>query len=518
LATNAPSARDDIYDPVTIFLHWATMVLVLAMFLLVLCPGIIKGSVALHKSIGLTILVLVPIRIVWRLLFGRKTHTTAAEPLLLRLGAQGAHVAIYALLIITPILGWLYQDAKAVDVDLFGTDIAMPELLYYDRALAMTIYSWKQVAAYTLLALICAHVVAAIVYHFMIRKDGVLRSMLPRRARRGRLAAITLALLALAPGAGRAQNSFDIHKYADDIAASLAQACPMASPSDLAAHEACRKTIGKGAEANMRGYSFLFGGEQGDILWLKDKKTSVFRGDLFQDLYMSLYMYTGQHHIEEAPDGLEIISLQAYFRNGLPPGLYPYPFWHNPAKWDAYEKANEIRFRVTKEGKVVFAYRTDAGTDENRGPYAHVERPPFLGEWMWRDDSGGAQPVTTLFSQYYSQDNPNLAGLDEAYRKMALSFREADCTVCHQPEGHGVMNKLTLLQTPIHAATSIDAVLDEVRAGRMPVDDYGDPIAISRRLRQQLLDYGQVFKDRIDRADEWERSNNRPKAHVNASP
>jgi cytochrome b561 len=181
--TNLSSAGDDIYDPVTIFLHWTTMILVLAMYFLVLCPGVVKGSIVLHKSLGLTILAVVLLRIGWRLMLGRKTRTTAAEPLLLRLGAQGAHVAIYALLIITPILGWLYQDAKAVAVYLFGTSLSMPELLYYDRDLAMTLYWWKEVAAYSLLALICVHAVAAILYHAIMKKDGVLRSMLPQRLR-----------------------------------------------------------------------------------------------------------------------------------------------------------------------------------------------------------------------------------------------------------------------------------------------------------------------------------------------
>jgi superoxide oxidase len=188
LQTNSRPAKDDIYDSVTIFFHWATMLLVLAMFLLVLCPGVVKGSIALHRSLGITILVIVPLRIAWRLFFGRKTQTSAAEPLLLRIGAKGAHAALYALLIITPLLGWLYQDAKAVDFNLFGTNVDLPMLLYYDRGLAMTLYGWKQVAAYSLLALVCAHFVAAVAYHSMLRKDGVLRSMLPRRMR-ARLAA-----------------------------------------------------------------------------------------------------------------------------------------------------------------------------------------------------------------------------------------------------------------------------------------------------------------------------------------
>ena len=255
-----------------------------------------------------------------------------------------------------------------------------------------------------------------------------------------------------------------------------------------------------------------FGGQQPSLYWLRDKKTSVFRGDIFEDLYMSLYMYTGKYSVSDAPDGLKVIHVEAYFRNGLPPGRYPYPFWHSAAKWLAYEKSNELRFRVTTTGKVEFAYRADTGSDADRPPYAHVERPPFLGGWMWRDDKGNAQPEVTLFSEFYSPDNPNLHDLDTTYVKMALSFRDANCTVCHQPEGHGKMNKLVLMQTPVHAASHIDAVLHEIRAGKMPEDDFGDPMAIGPSLKNRLLGDGEAFKNAIDAADAWERANNRPKA------
>src|SRR3546814_6747662 len=131
---------------------------------------------------------------------------------------------------------------------------------------------------------------------------------------------------------------------------------------------------------------------------------------------------------------------------------------------------------------------------------------------MWRDDSGGAQPEVTLFGEIYSPDNPNLAALDGAYRKMAINFRDADCTVCHMPEGHRKMNKLTLLQTPYHAASAIDAVLDEVRSGKMPVDDYTDPKAIDPALKADLLANGEAFRQLLLTADAWERDTDRPKA------
>jgi cytochrome b561 len=176
------TARELTYDGVTIAFHWVIAFLVLFQFMLALWPGLLKGSVVLHRNVGLLILFLVVLRIVWRLTFGRGSIAGAGEPLLLRLAAKGAHLALYALLIVTPLLGWLYSDAKAYIVEDFGLEL--PMLVYYDRALALQIYFWKQVAAYLLLALIFAHAVAALGYHALIRKDAVLNSMLPERFRR----------------------------------------------------------------------------------------------------------------------------------------------------------------------------------------------------------------------------------------------------------------------------------------------------------------------------------------------
>ena len=86
-------------------------------------------------------------------------------------------------------------------------------------------------------------------------------------------------------------------------------------------------------------------GTAGEYL-VEGQKTTIFRGDLFQDLYMSLFMFTGKYDVQRTKDGLYSVRFQAYFRNNLPPGAYPYPFWHSAEKWDAYEKANDIRLRM----------------------------------------------------------------------------------------------------------------------------------------------------------------------------
>lgn len=513
MTSGAERSKTDAYDPVTILFHWVMAALVLLMFCLALVPGVVKGSIDLHKSLGVLVFILVIARLLWRLTLAKVPAHDPPEPLLLRIAAKAAHGALYALLLVAPVMGWLYLDAKAVDFHPFGITAAeLPSVLYYDRELAMEIYAWKQVVVYVLLAVVVAHAAAAIVYHTAIRKDGVLRSMLPRRWRQTSTAALVAILIAVPASDSRADEGFDFEKFAAAVAASLAEACPMTSPGDVAAHQACRDAIGTGPEARMRHDYLLFGGQQPEKFWLKDKKSSVFRGDLYQDMYMSLYMFTGEYRVQESPDGLTTIGLQAYFRNQMPPGRYPYPFWHAPEKWDAYQNANELRFRMTDEGRVVFAYRSNVGTDDNRGPYTRIEQPTFLGAWMWRDDSGRAQPEVTLFSEMYSHDNPKVAAIDDIYRKMALNFRDADCTVCHMPEGHRKMNKLTLLQTPYHAASAIEAVLDEVRDGKMPVDDYDDPKPLDPALKADLLKNGEAFKAALETADAWERANNRPKA------
>src|SRR3546814_17101057 len=60
------------------------------------------------------------------------------------------------------------------------------------------------------------------------------------------------------------------------------------------------------------------------------------------------------------------VSVQAYFRNQMPAGRYPYPFWHSDAKWKAYETSNELRFRMDARGKVLFAYRADTWPEDTR--------------------------------------------------------------------------------------------------------------------------------------------------------
>jgi hypothetical protein len=201
------------------------------------------------------------------------------------------------------------------------------------------------------------------------------------------------------------------------------------------------------------------------------------------------------------------VAVEAYFRNALPAGGYPYPFWHGATKWQAYEKSNEIRFYLTADGKARFITRSEGGNDANRGAYAAVTPPAFAGEWTWADAKGQAQPYVTLFGDLFSANNPHLARVDETYKAVALSMRNADCTACHAPDGHKTMRRLTLLQTPQHAAAEIDGVLKTVSDRSMPQTEKGDRKTLDPKLKSELLLNGEAFKKALDDASTWQKKN-----------
>jgi len=83
------------------------------------------------------------------------------------------------MLIVTPIIGW-----RAIShygpFEPFG--IKLPAIAAQDQAQATQAFLWHMWAAYALIVLLGMHVGAAL-YHYVIRRDGVLRRMLVRAGR-----------------------------------------------------------------------------------------------------------------------------------------------------------------------------------------------------------------------------------------------------------------------------------------------------------------------------------------------
>ncbi|MCW6512824.1 cytochrome b [Lichenifustis flavocetrariae] len=128
-------------------------------------------AVSLHRTIGIVVLGLSLIRLVWRLFDRRPTRTGSPA---LRRGAAVVHACLYAILIAIPLLGWIYTNTRGHKLTILGA--SLPSLTvkdeYFSRV-SITVHEWL---AYTLLALVAAHVAAALWHHFVLR-DGMLKRM-----------------------------------------------------------------------------------------------------------------------------------------------------------------------------------------------------------------------------------------------------------------------------------------------------------------------------------------------------
>jgi cytochrome b561 len=99
-----------------------------------------------------------------------------------RLVARGTHAAIYVLLLVLPVSGWIMSSASGVPVVYFGV-WQLPDLVAKDKALADALKLVHYGLNKTLLMLVVLHVAAALKHHFVDR-DSVLRRMLSWRAAR----------------------------------------------------------------------------------------------------------------------------------------------------------------------------------------------------------------------------------------------------------------------------------------------------------------------------------------------
>ncbi len=322
------------------------------------------------------------------------------------------------------------------------------------------------------------------------------------------LVSVTLSVaIILAAGTAKAANPpLPIAARAQNLAETLARACPPAPYGDTAAYEACAAALRKTHlpfEA-----AIAWGGDQPDRP-IRKRGLTHFNSEVFQRLYLPLFTFTGRWSVDE--DHLSrtpILRLEGYFRNALPSGTYPYPFWHSSAKWSAYETANELRFYLASDGKIFVVTRGAMGSEDRRGPFAHVTPPAFAGDWQWHDSGGHLEPHVSLLGNLYSPKNPFLPKADAAYRDFALRVRDDTCLDCHTPANKAEADRLVLLQTPVHAAGEIDNVIKAVKSGEMPQDDIGLRKDIPPAHRAALLRAAIVFKERLQQADAWESAQN----------
>ncbi|MFN3837651.1 MAG: cytochrome b [Brevundimonas sp.] len=175
------------YSTVSLLLHWGIALAVLIQVLLITAHENTEGPmssqfVMLHKSLGLSILVLTLARIGWRL-----AHPAIALPSDLprwqRLAARATHVLFYLALILIPMTGWLASSAGGRAIQWFGL-FEWPLLpISGGREVARGFMAVHGLAVKGLYVLIALHVLAALKHQF-IDRDNVLHRMIPLIPRR----------------------------------------------------------------------------------------------------------------------------------------------------------------------------------------------------------------------------------------------------------------------------------------------------------------------------------------------
>src|SRR3954454_24957527 len=217
-----------------------------------------------------------------------------------------------------------------------------------------------------------------------------------------------------------------IAQMASEVALELQQICPPTSASDQVAFDRCRRSLfGDSALRRSLAPRLLWGRRNQDAgEALKNTNLTQFAPDVIAGLYLSLFMYSGEYSTEYVGrERLYLVRLRAGFRNLLPPGQFPYPFWHQEAKWGVYQAANSVLLWVNpKTAKIVIGQFTERG---DGSPLVSTQpiRPKFDGSWMWMDKEGRIQPRVTLFDGLFRQNNPYLPKLDFTYRTGATDAR-----------------------------------------------------------------------------------------------
>ena len=113
------------------------------------------------------------------LLYGRVVQVEAVpgSPHWQNLTARVSHFLLYALLFITPVLGWLMSSARNFSVSWWGL-VTLPDFIEPNRAAYERLHDLHEFMAQTLAVIALVHIAAALKHHFVDR-DDVLRRMLP---------------------------------------------------------------------------------------------------------------------------------------------------------------------------------------------------------------------------------------------------------------------------------------------------------------------------------------------------
>lgn len=169
------------FGAVTKTFHWVMALLVISVFSIgwymdFLPLGMEKLEwISRHKSLGITVLALVILRVIWRL--SEPSPHELGKLQIERLAAKAGHLGLYLLMFAMPLTGWTMSSAANFPVSVFGL-FTLPNLVSPNQELFETLRTVHWALSWAVAGLVGVHFLAALKHHFWDR-DATLRRMLP---------------------------------------------------------------------------------------------------------------------------------------------------------------------------------------------------------------------------------------------------------------------------------------------------------------------------------------------------
>jgi cytochrome b561 len=179
--------RRSSFDRVIIALHWATVLILVALFATIWFRSQAHHSAAgqlllqVHRSLGVSLWFITCVRLLWRLGYADLPPFPSNMGPLHRKMVQATECSLYALLIVQPATGLGASLFSGRGFALLGFQV--PALLHADHAVRNSLQWLHDVGAWALAILVGSHAAAALFHHLVLR-DDVLARMAPFIARK----------------------------------------------------------------------------------------------------------------------------------------------------------------------------------------------------------------------------------------------------------------------------------------------------------------------------------------------
>lgn len=175
--------RTDHYPATSKLLHWLVAICVLttapvAITMIRIGKGPTQDMLYnFHKSLGVLILILMVLRLINRLAVGAPIADPGIEPWQKTVSSV-VHTSLYVLLLAMPAVGYVANSAYGAPTPFFGL-FNLPALVEKNDPLATQLFTVHRWVGWLVILIVLMHVGAAL-YHYFIRRDDVVKRMLPR--------------------------------------------------------------------------------------------------------------------------------------------------------------------------------------------------------------------------------------------------------------------------------------------------------------------------------------------------